>query len=128
MFRNLHEGRTDGGVLRRALATSLAVTAAAALVHPAAAAEPAPATVSDKIVISDLDLSREVDAKALLRRIHTTAAQLCAHGAEQWRVYLNANPRFQRCVARATQTTVEKANSPILTAMYNGLPMVVAKR
>jgi UrcA family protein len=99
----------------------VALCLAATLAQPASAKSSAPEGVlSQKVMVSDLDLSRDRDARILLQRVHSAARYVCSGSYGQWSIYLASSKRFTGCVAQASNRAVSTINSPVVTAMYNG--------
>ena len=66
---------------------------------------------SETVKFADLDLSTQVGAEALYRRIHAAARHVCsAPSGEQAGV--------GRCMTKAESEAIGKVNSPLLTAFY----------
>ncbi len=68
----------------------------------------------------DLDLSRESDAKILLKRIDVAAADACrAQGLA------TASAEYRACKLMTVQTSVAAMDNTVVSAMYAGEPPAV---
>jgi UrcA family protein len=108
-------------MFNKTVIASLALTAALASgwVGPASAnAATADGFKSQKVVYSDLDLSRDRDAQKLIVRIHQAAAQLCAIPGDSGMDRLTRS--YQHCVRTASAKAVAGLNNPMVTAAYEG--------
>jgi UrcA family protein len=69
-----------------------------------------------RVVFSDLNLSTPAGIDALYGRIKTAAARYCEPAQAVTGTRLSA--RYDRCVKDAIATTVQKVNTPGLTALH----------
>lgn len=93
----------------------LAAFAALAIVPAAEAGAPStPPTL--KVAYADLDLAKDRDAQAMLKRIRRAAASLCAPDATSHADILAADTCRREAVARA----VARLDAPAVTAAYEG--------
>ena len=83
-------------------------------------------TYSRTVRFSDLDVSTEAGAKALLSRIRRAANAVCS--GDEWRAYMNRGPSFRACVHQASNKAVSDVGSPMVTALYNGSPIRLATK
>jgi UrcA family protein len=91
------------------------------------AAEPASShTISKTVRVSDLDVSSEPGAQALLGRIRRAAIYVCSGG--DWRVQLYRANGFRTCVDEASGRAVADLGNPTVTAMYNGSSLRLATK
>lgn len=92
-------------------ALAVAVVAALPVVAPAAAE-----SAGIRVVFNDLNLSTPAGIDALYGRIKTAAARFCEPAQPVTGTRLSA--RYERCVKDAIATTVQKVNTPGLTALH----------
>jgi len=105
--------KTDAGSRDLAIKTVFAVLALGATTLPAAAAE---ADVPQRAVhFSDLDVSHELGATVLYRRIASAASMVCSNLD---RADLASKMQFKACVNKAIQDAVTAVNQPMLLAVY----------
>ena len=95
-------------------AAALATSVGSAIAAPAAA----PNTVSTIVRYSDLDLSSQDGAKAMLHRIKKAANQVCEPEAFIGDIVDYDN--WKHCVATSIDNAVTRLGSPIVTAAYTG--------
>lgn len=82
----------------------------------AARAENAPAPQSLRIVVSDLDLSKNADVATLYKRIKSAAEQAC--GADVVTGSRLPSGSKKQCLTQAVDGTVLQINNPSLTAYH----------
>ena len=74
---------------------------------------------SRKVAYPDLDISRPQGAKALLYRIRSAASIVCSSGLSQ--PLRNTSRAYRECVRDASNRAVADVNSPMVTALHNGV-------
>jgi len=121
-----NDGVTTTGVLSTVLSIGAVVWAVGAFSGVATAQTPARIPVSqlshEEVVYSDLDVSTQEGARALLKRLDNAARRVC--GAEPSRSPLQ--PRlimtYERCVSDALDASVAQVNAPLVVALHTGAP------
>jgi UrcA family protein len=109
------------------------LVAAAALISVtgAAQAEPAAKALETRVRIDyrDLDVSREADARILLRRISISAAVACGGPAPQ-KTSAAQNRAYLECRQRVADQLVAATRQPLVLALHRGQasPIAVARR
>jgi UrcA family protein len=73
-------------------------------------------SVSIKVGYSDLNLSSQAGAEALMRRIHHAASDICGGPSRD----LGIEQQYNSCMDATVGAAVAKVNSPILTALNSG--------
>lgn len=120
------DGVSTAGVFSTVLSIGAVVWAVGAFAGAATAQTPARIPVSQtshqEVAYSDLNLSTQEGARALLQRIDIAAKRVC--GAEPVRSPLQ--PRlvgaFERCVSDAVDASVAQLNAPLVVALHTGAP------
>ena len=109
-------------MLKTTLLTTLVMAAVVGTGTPASAQPdpPAATTYSRAIRVSDLDLSSDEGARALVHRIRLTAARVCtrASGRVATDPLLSTSRDFRDCVQKATGQAVATLNHPMVNALY----------
>ena len=88
--------------------------------------DPEAITYSRTVRYSDLDLSTEAGAKALLTRIRRAANLVC--NGNDWRAPMTRSYGFRSCVQAAQSKAVADVGSPMVTALYNGSTIRLATK
>jgi UrcA family protein len=100
-----------------ALAALLALGSADAATAKAYSGEE---THSQKVRVSDLDLSTEAGAAQLISRIHRAAERVCGMNSGGHDFALMSSRSYRTCVREAAADAVAKVNSPVVTALHGG--------
>ena len=115
-------------MFKTTLITTLAMAAVLGAGAPAhASPDPSDTTTYSRAVrVSDLDLSNEASARALIQRIRTTATHVCtrASGRVATDPLLWTSRNFRDCVQNASDRAVASVNQPMVTALYTGKPKI----
>ena len=122
---------TTTGVLSTMLSVGAVVWAVGAFAGAATAQTPERIPASqishEQVVYSDLNLSTQDGARALLKRLDNAAKRVC--GAEPSRSPLQ--PRlviaYERCVSDAVDASVAQVNAPLVVALHTGAPESVGE-
>lgn len=96
------------------------------LVGPAAGGVPEPDTEHRTVRSAGLDLTRLPDAETLYARIRTAAHSACRAQQAVWDVKQVLHK--WRCVERAVEDAIVRADQPLLTAVHRRVGTRVAER
>lgn len=119
-------GVTTTGVFSTVLSIGAVVWAVGAFSGVATAQTPARIPVNqishEEVAYSDLNLSTQEGARALLQRLDNAAKRVC--GAEPSRSPLQPKlvAAYERCVSDAVDASVAQVNAPLVVALHTGAP------
>lgn len=114
------------GVFSTVLSVGAVVWAVSAFAGVATAQTPARIPASqlahEQVVYSDLNLSTQEGARALLKRLDYAAKRVC--GTEPSRSPLQPKliMAYERCVSDAVDASVAQVNAPLVVALHTGAP------
>lgn len=106
------------GILSTALALGAAAWTISAGVGIASAQTPQ--AVAAKVSHADLDLRTEDGARAYLKRVNTTAKDICGNAPVHSPLLPRAVAKFDQCVELGVETGVYNSGAPLVIQLHTG--------